>query len=100
MLNLVKTDKSEVDTVADLRGAQGTRAPPGGPNSFNFMQFLGKFDKFLCWRPPGELAPPPRGNPGSATVTYSVDHRFQQKKVATKINNILWLQQDIRLFRK
>ena len=23
---------------------------PGGPNSFNFMQFLGKFDKIVCWR--------------------------------------------------
>ena len=49
--------------VANLRGAQGTRAPPGGPNSFNFMQFLGKFGKIVCWRPPWELAPPPRGNP-------------------------------------
>ena len=53
--------------VADLRGAQGICAPPGGPNSFNFMQFMGKFGKIICWRPPGELAPPPRGNPGSAT---------------------------------
>ena len=52
--------------VADLRGAQGTH-PPGGPNSFNFMQFLGNFGKIVCWRPPGELVPPPRGNPGSAT---------------------------------
>ena len=42
-------------------------APSGGPNSFNFMQFLGKFGKIVCWRPPGELEPPPRGNPGSAT---------------------------------
>ena len=41
--------------------------PPGGPNSFNFMQFLGKFGKIVCWRSPGELAPPPRGNRGSAT---------------------------------
>ena len=32
---------------------QGTRPPPpGGPNSFNFMQFLGKFDKIVCWRAP------------------------------------------------
>ena len=46
-----------------------TRPPsPGGPNSFNFMQFLGNFDKIVCWCPPGELAPPPRGNPGSATA--------------------------------
>ena len=34
--------------------------PPGGPNSFNFLQFWGKFGKIVCWRPPGELAPPPR----------------------------------------
>ena len=40
----------------------------GRPNSFNFMQFLGKYGKIVCWRPPGELAPPPRGNPGSATA--------------------------------
>ena len=23
---------------------------PRGPNSFNFMQVLGNFDKILCWR--------------------------------------------------
>ena len=28
--------------------------------------FLGKFGKIVCWRPLGELASPPRGNPGSA----------------------------------
>ena len=35
------------------------------------MQFLGKLGKIVCWRPPrrpGGLAPPPRGNPGSATA--------------------------------
>ena len=54
--------------VADLGGRRGRAPPPpGGPNSFNFMQFLGKFDKFVCWCP-GELAPPPRGNRGSATA--------------------------------
>ena len=26
----------------------------------------GKFGKFLCWRPPPGLVPPPTGNPGSA----------------------------------
>ena len=25
--------------------------PPGGPNSFNFMQFLGKFGKIVFWGP-------------------------------------------------
>ena len=59
--------KDHALSVADLRG-QGTRAPPGGPNSFDFMQFLGNFYKMICWHPPGELAPPPRENPGSATV--------------------------------
>ena len=63
--------------MADLRGTQGTC--PRGPNSFNFMQFLEKFGKIICWRPPGELAPPPRGNPGSATDII-------QHKLNTNIN--------------
>ena len=65
-------------------GPLGVGAPLGNPesavvkftmltlNTFNSggskLQFLGKFGKFVCWRPPGELAPPRRGNPGSATV--------------------------------
>ena len=68
-LHLVVQDLSfYLFTVADLRGARGHRPP--GPNSFNFMQFLEKFGKIVCWRPPprGELVPPPRGNPGSATA--------------------------------
>ena len=59
-----------VGPVAYLRGVGGGRKghePPGGPNSFNFVQFLGKSGKIVCWRPPAELAPPSRGNPGSAT---------------------------------
>ena len=44
-----------------------TRAPPGGPNSFNFMQFLENFGEIVCWRPPlgswrplfGEILDPP-----------------------------------------
>ena len=51
--------------VADLRG--GVRDAPPGPNSFNFMQFLGKFGKIVCWRPHledwrpllGEILDPP-----------------------------------------
>ena len=44
--------------MADLSGAQGT--PPTGPNSFNFMQFLGNFGKIVCWRPLlGEILDPP-----------------------------------------
>ena len=59
-------------SLADLRGAQGTCAPPGCPNSFDFMQFSGKFGKIICWRPPPppgeELVRPSQGNPGSANV--------------------------------
>ena len=34
--------------------------PPGRPNSFNFMQFLGNFGKIACWRPHlGEILDPP-----------------------------------------
>ena len=44
--------------LVDARGRQG-RAPPGGPNSFIFMQF-------------SECALP-QENPGSATV-YPMDH--------------------------
>ena len=62
--------ENNANTVADLRGAWGTPSPPGGPNSFNFMQFLGNFDKIVYCAPSfiGEWAPPPRKNPGSATV--------------------------------
>ena len=52
-------------TLADLGGREGR--PPPHPNSFDFLQFSGNFGKFVCWHPPtGELAPHPRGNPGSA----------------------------------
>ena len=59
--------------MADLHSKILDARPPGGPNSFNFMHFLGKFGKIVCWRPPpGELAPPPRGIPRSATVNNFV----------------------------
>ena len=50
------------------KGERERRAPPWGLISFNFMQFLRKFGVCCMLAPPGELAPPPRGNPGSATV--------------------------------
>ena len=54
-------------TVADLHSKILDARPPWGPNSFNFMQFLGKFGKIVCWRPPlgswrpllGEILDPP-----------------------------------------
>ena len=46
-----KTRQNNYITVADLH-SKILDAPPGGPNSFNFMQFLGKFGKIVCWYPP------------------------------------------------
>ena len=51
------------------------------PNSFNFLQFLGKFGKIVCWRHPApfrRLTPPPRGNPGSATAQASIKRSILQ----------------------
>ena len=47
--------------VADLHGKILDERPPGGPNSFNFMQFLGKFGKIVCWRPPWGVGAPSSG---------------------------------------
>ena len=57
-------------TIGGSKGGEGRHR---GPNSFNFMQFFGgKFGKIVCCRPlPEGLTPPPRGNPGSATVHWS-----------------------------
>ena len=53
-------------TMCFSGGSEGARGTPLGPNSFNFMQFLGKFGKIVCWRPPeswcphlGEILDPP-----------------------------------------
>ena len=75
-----------------------TRAPPPrGPNSFNFMQFLGKFGKIVCWRPPPrELAPPPRGNPGSATGRVSQGGRVYPPPEGTWDQRYLTPRKDMR----
>ena len=39
-----------------FRGASGAHPPPTAQNFLDFMQFFGKFDKIICWRPP-----PPEG---------------------------------------
>ena len=46
-------------------GRQGRAPPPGGPNSFIFMQFSAKMWKIIAIL--GVGAPPPGENPGSAT---------------------------------
>ena len=46
--------------VHSLRGRPDTCPPPTAQNVLNFMQFFGKFDKIICWRPllHGILDPP------------------------------------------
>ena len=55
--------------VADLRGARDPHASPPGVQilsiSCSFWEISAKL--YIGAPPPGELAPPPRGNPGSAT---------------------------------
>ena len=57
--------------VADLRGGAGDARPPRVQIlsiSCSFWEILAK-SYVGAPPPPGELAPPPRGNPGSATGT-------------------------------
>ena len=69
------------------KGARG-RVPSPGPNYFNFMQFLGKIDEIVCWCPPGELASPPRRNPGSATGFHL---RVYYQEIVCTLGNFLGL---------
>ena len=66
------------NTVADPRGAS---LPD--QNYFNFMKFLGKYGKFVCWCPPGGLASPPMGNPGSVPAVWL--KTFPQKTTIAKL---------------
>ena len=57
-------------SVADLgEGSWDAPPPRGGPISFNFYAvFWENMAKSYVGAPPGELTPPPWGNPGSATI--------------------------------
>ena len=39
-------------------GREGHATPPLGPNSFNFMQILGKLGRIVCWHPRRVSTPP------------------------------------------
>ena len=58
-------------------GRQGRAPPPLGQNFFIFMQFLRKIGQIVGWRPPLGIGAPPLGNPGSATVVYSMENKLQ-----------------------
>ena len=94
-------------SLADLRGAPGTRAPPGDPNSFIFMQILAKIWKIIATlgvgAPPGEnpgsatencmlapprgSAPPPTGNPRSAPITCYIRLSTRQINICNRYGN-------------
>ena len=84
---------NEYQISGGSKGGREGRAPlPGDPNSFNFKQFLGKFGKIIFWCPPGELAPPPWGNPGSTTANY-INYCLQMKFV-----KVMFLHLSVILF--
>ena len=83
-----------------------TRAPRG-PNSFNFMQFLGKFGKIVCWRPPecwrpllGEILDPPLAMVGLAppTVVFTLTDTDRGTNKMDIITTISFLLQNGILF--
>ena len=64
-----------------IQGGRPRRAPPTAQNFLNFMQFLGKFDKIVCWHPlppRGSVppVPPPTGNPGSTPAAIMLTCHF------------------------
>ena len=77
-LGILFESHSATLTSGGSKGGVPARAPPTDQNFLDFMQFFGKFDKIVCWRPPRWLAPPPMGNPGSAPADlfYFVDWAF------------------------
>ena len=69
--------------VVDLRWPRGTRAPLGAKIlsiSCSFWENMAKlYVSARATPPPRELAPPPRGNPGSATkLNIICDHKVQK----------------------
>ena len=68
--------------MADLR--EGTRdARPQGSKFFQFQAVFVKFWQNRMLGPPGELVPPPRGKPGSATgETTRICFRANQKTMS------------------
>ena len=53
---LVLVQRSDFPSGGSKGGTRDARSP-GGPNSFNFMQFFGKFGKIVYWRPRGVGTP-------------------------------------------
>ena len=64
----ISTQGVSARAVVDLHSKILDARPPWGPKFFQFHAVFGKIrQNRMLAPPPGELAPPPRENPGSAT---------------------------------
>ena len=60
--------------------------PPGGANSFNFMQFWENLANLYVGAPYGELAPPPQGKSRSATnQSCALEVKNRSKQLLLKV---------------
>ena len=58
--------------ILQYRGSCPLPPPLDSPNYFNFMQFWGKiWQNRMLLPPPRRVAPPPQGNPGTATAIFT-----------------------------
>ena len=82
--------------VADLH-RKILDAPPGVQILSISCSFWENLAKIICWRapPPEELAPPPRGNPGSATGPHTRHFRDTFNFLTGRVRNFtilsLWI---------
>ena len=76
---VLSVDMYVIFIIGASEGSVRDTCSPRGPNSFNFMQFCGKFAKIVCWHPLWRVGAPTRGNPRSATV-YVVRYLQKTKK--------------------
>ena len=65
---------------------------PGSLNSFNFMQFLGKYGQIVCWCPPGSCTP----SSGKFRFRHCIHHTLYPCYCAKvffmcKIQNANWI---------
>ena len=76
-------------TVADLRGGAGDARPPLGVQILSIScSFWENLTNLYVGAPPGELAPPPRGNPGSATAKDTLTFNLSSQVEIIEIKNI------------
>ena len=71
-------------------GRRGHAPPPGGPNSFDFMQFLGNFGKIVCWRPPWGVGAPSSGKSWIRHSKTLPSRNFVGGAVKIGKNEITW----------